>query len=122
MLQVGVFEEGGVFEAVAEETVEGYVGDPDEGDGELPMEKIADEQESEWECEGVDEVVEGGSELRVEEVAEHGEVGYEQEDGEDEPAAVQVLPGEEGEGEKESFFEVEEAGRAGQHGSFYWSG
>jgi hypothetical protein len=33
MLEVGVLEEGGVFEAVAEEAVEGDVSCPDEGDG-----------------------------------------------------------------------------------------
>ena len=33
VLEVGVLEVGGVFEAVAEEAVEGYVGYPDEGDG-----------------------------------------------------------------------------------------
>ena len=32
MLEVGVFEEGGVFEAVAEEAVEGDVGGPDQGE------------------------------------------------------------------------------------------
>ena len=45
VLEVGVFEEGGVFEAVAEEAVEGYVGCPDEGDGlEWPgmMGRVAD--------------------------------------------------------------------------------
>ena len=33
VLEVGVLEEGRVFEAVAEEAVEGDVGCPDEGDG-----------------------------------------------------------------------------------------
>ena len=33
VLQVGVLEMGRVFEAVAEEAVEGDVGCPDEGDG-----------------------------------------------------------------------------------------
>ena len=32
MLEVSVFEEGGVFEAVAQDSVDGDVGDPDEGD------------------------------------------------------------------------------------------
>jgi len=32
VLEVGVFEEGGVLEAVAKKTVEGYVGHPDEAD------------------------------------------------------------------------------------------
>jgi hypothetical protein len=33
VLEVGVFEVGGVFEAEAEEAVEAHVGGPDEGDG-----------------------------------------------------------------------------------------
>ena len=47
VLEVGVLEEGGVFEPVAEEAVEGDVGCPDEGDGcgEPPVLKVAEEEE-----------------------------------------------------------------------------
>src|SRR5277367_5360490 len=71
VLEVGVLEEGGVFEPVAEETVHGYVCDPDEGEcrGEMPVEQIAGEQENEGKREGVDEIVERGTEARVREVA-----------------------------------------------------
>jgi hypothetical protein len=51
VLEVSVFEVGGVFEAVAEETVERDMGDPDEGDGceELAMRGEGDESECDWE-------------------------------------------------------------------------
>ena len=47
VLEVGVFEEGGVFEAVAEEAIEGDVGCPDEGDGcgHSPVLEVAEEEE-----------------------------------------------------------------------------
>jgi hypothetical protein len=59
VLEVGVLEVGRVFEAVAEDAVEGYVGCPDEcdGEGELPVSGVADEEESERESEGVGDVV-----------------------------------------------------------------
>ena len=61
MLEVGVFEEGGVREAVAKKTVEGYVGHPDEADfeGKGMIGRVAHEQEREWKRQGVGEVVEG---------------------------------------------------------------
>ena len=65
VLEVGVFEEGWVFEAVAEEAVEGDVGCPDEGDGfgaSVPVLDVAGEEEGEREGEGVGEVVGGGAE------------------------------------------------------------
>ena len=48
VLEVGVLELGWVFEAVAEEAVEGDVGGPDEGDGcdQSPMLEVAEEEES----------------------------------------------------------------------------
>ena len=76
VLEVGVLEEGGVFESVAEEAIHGYVCDPDEGDsrGEMPVEQVAGEQESEGKREGVDEIVERGPKARVREIANHEEV------------------------------------------------
>src|ERR1700748_2056611 len=92
-LEMGVLEVGGVFEAVAEEAVEGDVGCPDEGDGggEGPVLDVAGEEKSERGSEGVGEVVGGGSDARVDEVAEHKEVGGEEEDGEEEPACAEML-------------------------------
>ena len=59
MLEVGVLEEGGVFEAVAEEAVEGDVGNPDQGQfgGEVPVLDVAGEQEGEGDGQGVGQVV-----------------------------------------------------------------
>ena len=59
MLEVSVFEEGGVFKAVTQEAVEGYVGDPDEGDcyEDWVIGGIGDEEESDWKDEGVGEIV-----------------------------------------------------------------
>ena len=84
MLEVSVFEEGGVFQAVAEEAVEGYVGGPDEGDGggSGPVVEIAAEEEDEGKGQGVGEVVGCCSYFGVEEITEHEEVGGEEEDGE----------------------------------------
>jgi hypothetical protein len=111
---------GRVFEAVAEEAVEGDVGDPDEGDGrgQMPVLKEADEEESEGEGEGVGEVVGCGAEADVDEIAEHEEVGCQEEDCEKEPAVVEVLVDEEGEEEEDGFFGAEEEGGAGQHERF----
>ena len=100
VLKVGVLEEGGVLESVAEEPVEGYVRDPDERErgGDVPVEQITGEQESQGKCEGVDEIVEDGSEARVQEIADHEEVWSEKQDGEEKPAVVQVLIGDDGYG------------------------
>jgi len=118
VLEVGVFEEGRVFEAVAEEAVEGDVGCPDEGEGLVPVLEVADEEEGEREGEGVGEVVDCGAEVDVDEVAEHEEVGCEEEDCEEKPAVVEVLVGEEDDGEEDGFFAAEEEGGAGQHERF----
>ena len=117
VLEMGVLEECGVFEAVAEEAVRGYVCDPDEGDcgGETPVQEISCEQESQGKREGVDEIVERGSEARVQEVADHEEVWSEEEDGEEKPAIVQVLVSEDGEGQEDGLFDAEQGGWAGQH-------
>ena len=87
---MGVLEECGVFEAVAEEAVEGDVGGPDEGEGcsEMPVKDVAGQEEGEGEGESVGEVVGCGSEADVGEVAEHEEVGSEEEDREEDPAVV----------------------------------
>ena len=73
VLEVGVFEEGGVLEAVAKKTVEGYVGHPDEADfeGKGMIGRVAHEQECEGESQSVGEVVEGCAYALVKEVAEH---------------------------------------------------
>jgi hypothetical protein len=120
VLEVGVPEVGRVFEAVAEEAVEHYVGCPDECDrgGELPVSDVADEEESEREGEGVGEVVDCGAEADVDEVAEHEEVGCEEKDGEEAPTVVEMVVGEEGGDEDGSFF-AEEGGGAGQHHGLY---
>jgi hypothetical protein len=123
VLEVGVLEVGRVFEAVAEDAVEGYVGCPDEcdGEGELPVSGVADEEESEREreSEGVGEVVDCGADAGVGQVAEHEEVGCEEEDCEEEPAVVEVLVGEEGGEEESGFFDAEEVGGAAEHAGLY---
>jgi hypothetical protein len=117
VLEVGVLEKGRVFETVAEETVEGDVGRPDEGQfgGEMPVLNVTGEEEGQREGQGVDEVVGRGAEAWVDEVGEHEEVGGEEEDCEEEPTVVEVLVGEDGEGEEEGFFDVQEDGGAGEH-------
>ena len=116
-LEMGVLEVGGVFEAVAEEAVEGDVSYPDKGEsqGKGPVPDVAQKEEGEGQHENVGEVVGRGAEAGVGEVADHEEVGREEEDGEEEPACVEVLVSEEGEGEKDGFFDAEEGGWMGEH-------
>ena len=61
------------------------------------------------------EVVSCGADAGVDEVAEHEEVGSEEEEREEEPAVVEMLVGEDGEGEDDGFFGAEKDGGAGQH-------
>ena len=115
--QVRFLEGGWVLEAVAEEAVEGDVSDPDEGEGcgLMPVLGVTDEQEGQSEGEGVGEVVGCGADAGVDEVTEHEEVGREEEEREEEPAVVEMLVGEDGEGEDDGFFGAEKDGGAGQH-------
>jgi len=69
---------------------------------------VARKQEEKREGDGVYEVVHGGAEADVGQEAEHGEVRGEEEDGEEEPAVVEVLVGEDGEDDESGFFKVEE--------------
>jgi hypothetical protein len=59
MLEMGVFEEGGVFEAVTQYSVDGDVGDPNESNcyEDWVIGWIGDEEESEWKDEGMGEIV-----------------------------------------------------------------
>lgn len=82
------------------------------------MLEVAEEEEGEWEREGVSEVVGCGADAGVEEVAEHEEVGSKEEDGEEEPARVEELVGVEGGEEEGGFFKFQEEGGAGEHGLF----
>ena len=63
----------------------------------------------------MDEVVECGAEARVREVADHEEVGREEEDGEQRPTVVQMMVGDDGTGQKESFFDAEQESGLGEH-------
>lgn len=47
---MGVFEVGGIFEAIAEGAIEGDVADPDDGDAEknCPVREVADREEDKW--------------------------------------------------------------------------
>jgi hypothetical protein len=66
----------------------------------------------------VDEVVERCADAGVHEITQHEEVGREEEQGEEEPAVVEVLVGVEGEDEEGRFLGAEEGGGPGEHGSF----
>jgi hypothetical protein len=116
VLEVGVLEEGWIFEPVAEQSVHGYVCDPDEGErgGKVRVKQVAGEQESEGKREGVDEIVERSPEARVQEIASHEEVGREKEDGEESPAVVQALIGEDGDGQEDGLLDAEQDGWAGK--------
>jgi hypothetical protein len=120
VLEVGVLEEGGVFEAVAKEAVGGDVGCPDEGQGEgqAPVKDVAGEEEREREGYGVNEVVGCGADADVDEVTEHEEVRCEEEEDEEKPAVMEMLVGEEGECEDGGFFDSEEGGGL-EHDSLY---
>jgi hypothetical protein len=55
VLEVGVFEKSGVFEAVAEEAIEGDVGYPDYGDGggEGPVRNVTGQEKNKGKSEGM---------------------------------------------------------------------
>jgi hypothetical protein len=116
-LEVGSSEGGRIFEAVAEEAVESDVGDPDEGEccGLMPVFVVTGDQKGERKGKGVGEVVGCGADAGVDEVAEHEKVGSEEEEREEEPAVVEMLVGEDGEGEENGFFSAEKDGGAGEH-------
>ena len=61
------------------------------------------------------EVVGYRADAGVDEVAEHEEVWREEQEGEEEPSVVEMLVGEDGEGEDDCFFSSEKDGGAGQH-------
>jgi len=65
------------------------------------------------------EVVSCGSEANVCQVAEHEEVGSEKEEGEERPAVVEMLVGDDGEDEEGGFLDSEEDRRLGEHRRFY---
>ena len=67
----------------------------------------------------MDEVVSCRSEANVGQVAEHEEVGSEEEDGEERPAVVEMLVGDDGEDEEGGFLDSEEDGWLGEHRRFY---
>jgi hypothetical protein len=66
----------------------------------------------------MDEVVSCCSKANVGQVSEHEEVGSEEEDGEERPAVVEMLVGEDGEDEEGGFLDSEEDGRLGEHRRF----
>jgi len=117
MLEVGVFEEGGIFEAVAQEAVEGDMADPDKGDRNQQwlMWAIGDCEQKKGHAVGVSEVVDGGASSWIDEVAEHKDVWCEEEDGEEEPAELEMVVEENDSDEEADVFELEKDGGAGEH-------
>ena len=120
VLEVGVFEISGVFEAETEQAVEADVGGPDEGDGkELWFYgEVGDGEQDGWSEVGVGKIIKGGTEVDVREIAEHEEVWREQEDGEEEPAGVELVVEENAQRENDCAFEMEEDSGFGEHWKF----
>jgi hypothetical protein len=58
----------------------------------------------------MDEVVGGGADSRIDEISEHEEVRSEKEDGEEEPACVEVLVREQSGEQEGGFFKTEKYG------------
>ena len=67
----------------------------------------------------MNEVVSCGSKANVGQVAEHKEVGSEEEDGEERPAVVEMLVGDDGENEEGGLLDSEEDRWLGEHRRFY---
>ena len=110
VVEVGVVEAGGVFEAEAKHTVEADVADPDGGEGKqngFGFEE-ANRDERRWSEIGVGEVVAGGSEADADEIAEHEEIGCKEEHGEEEPTGVEVAVEENGRKKNESAFDLKQ--------------
>ena len=116
-----VFELGGIFESVAQDTVEGDVSDPDKGDcsegSAVEVERCGKDDKRRGV--GVGDVVDSCTCARAGEIAEHEEIRGEEEDCEEQPGEVQVRVGDQNSGQDEGVFELEEEGRPGEHKCLY---
>lgn len=92
MLEVGVSEMSGIFQAEAEEAVEADVSGPDQGDRkELWLDGEVGDGEQDGRSEGrVGKVIDCRAYADAGEIAEHGEIWREEEDGEEKPAGVEL--------------------------------
>jgi len=115
-----VFEVSGIFESVAQDTVEGDVGGPDEGDccegSAMEVERCSEDDKRRGV--GMGDVVDSRACARAGEIAEHEEIRGEEEDREEQPGEVQMRVGDQDSGEDEGVFELEEDRRAGEHDAF----
>jgi hypothetical protein len=98
VLEVGVFEVGGVVEAKAEESVEADVGGPDECDGrEVRLGgEVGDHEQDRGSEISVREIVESSAEADIGEIPEREEVGRKEKDGEEKPTCVELAVEEDG--------------------------
>jgi hypothetical protein len=116
-----VFEVGGIFEAVAEHTVDGDVGDPDKGNGDKDAAVAVEAERSEEKGDnvGMGEVISGRSDARTSEVAEHGKVWREEEDREEEPGEVEVGVEDKDGDEEKNVFQFEQESWPREHDLLY---
>lgn len=111
--EVSVLEAGGVFEAEAEHAVEGDVGGPGDGDGENDevLGGKGDSGENDRAEIGVERVVENGAATRASEIGEHGKIGHEKKDEEEQPGDVRPLKRKQAEEKDSSPFEMQQGAR-----------
>jgi hypothetical protein len=120
---MGVSEAGGLFEAIAEEVVEGDMSEPDKQQiGDLAGGYQIDEGDEAGDQIAVAEVVDGGAEVVVFEVAEHGYIWSEQEEGKQPPVAVSQMVEPQAGDKGDGAFEALERDGAGHTLSVYLIG
>ena len=96
--EVAIFEMGRVFETESEKAVETHMSGPDQDDGkELRLGgEVGDGEQDGGSEVSVGEIIDSCSDANIGEIAEHEEVGREKEDGEEEPAGVDLMIEEDG--------------------------
>src|SRR6185437_13499311 len=117
-LEVSVLESGGIFQAVTQQAVEKDVRQPDErrGHQRVAMGRNREEKQDDRQHEKVAEVVAGRAHARPAEVAQHKEIGREEEDGEQQPAEMQIAVKQQRQDEQDSLFDTEKQGWTSEHG------
>jgi len=119
-LNVGGFEGFRVFEAVAEEPVEGDMGDPDDGnlDGVGDGGSPADERQQRGNQIGVRPVIKSGWDARMapDEISQERQVRSEEEDGEKKPMAMEGGIANDAGQQHGGGFQAQDQGGSCQHG------
>jgi len=107
-IQVRVLESSRILQPVSKHSVETDVGDPDEGEfpTRLMVEAESVSRQQQRADIRVDGVVRDGSQADIDGVADHGKIGHQKEQDEQEPTAVAPMVGKETDSEDDGPFEM----------------